>query len=191
MGVTIGHINGMTKRLAAAVVAASLAFFAVGATPMSAKAADNAQDPYWQCVTFARMFSGIQIFGDAWTWWSQAVDHLRTGRAPETGSVLVFRPEGRMSRGHVAVVSDILTDRVIRVTHANWGGSRGKVEENVTVVDVSSQNDWSQVKVWYSPLHDLGTTVYPTYGFIYNGARDAFNGARQMASANTSASGQH
>ena len=37
-----------------------------------------------------------------------------------------------------------LTDRVIRVTHANWGGSRGKVEENVTVVDVSADGDWSR-----------------------------------------------
>lgn len=113
------------------------------------------------------MFSGINIFGDAWTWWRQAAEKFRTGKAPETGSVLVFRPEGRMSRGHVAVVSDILTDRVVRVTHANWGGSRGKVEENVTVVDVSPANDWSQVKVWYNPINGLGTTVYPTYGFIY------------------------
>jgi phage replication initiation protein len=53
-----------------------------------------------------------------------------------------------MRLGHVAVVSEVLTDRVIRVTHANWGGSRGKVEENVTVVDVSDANDWSAVKVW-------------------------------------------
>ena len=164
----------MRKRLTAAAVAACLGFFTVGA-PATA----SADAPYWQCVTFARMFSGIQIFGDAWTWWGQAVNQFRTGRAPETGSVLVFRPEGRMSRGHVAVVSDILTDRVIRVTHANWGGSRGKVEENVTVVDVSGANDWSSVKVWYSPLHDLGTTVYPTYGFIYKGASDAFGGERQ------------
>ena len=95
-----------------------------------------------------------------------------------------------MSRGHVAVVSDILTDRVVRVTHANWGGSRGKVEENVTVVDVSPANDWSQVKVWYNPISDLGTTVYPTYGFIYKGARDAFDTGRQIAS-NASAQGQH
>jgi len=176
----------MRKRLTAAVVAASLGFFAVGVTPSAARA----DDPYWQCVTFARMFSGINLFGDAWTWWGQAVEKFRTGRAPETGSVLVFRPEGRMSRGHVAVVSDILTDRVIRVTHANWGGSRGKVEENVTVVDVSGAGDWSQVKVWYSPIHDLGTTVYPTYGFIYNGARDAFDGARQLASTGAPAGGQ-
>lgn len=171
----------MMKRLTAAAVAATLGFFALGA-PQAARA----DDPYWQCVTFARMFSGIQIFGDAWTWWNQAVDHFRTGRAPATGSVLVFQPHGRMNRGHVAVVSDILTDRVIRVTHANWGGSRGKVEENVTVVDVSGQNDWSQVKVWYNPIHDLGTTVYPTYGFIYKSARDA---AVQLASAG-SADGQ-
>jgi surface antigen len=75
-----------------------------------------------------------------------------------------------MSRGHVAVVSDILTDRVIRITHANWGGSRGKVEENVTVVDVSDAGDWTAVKVWYNPIHDLGTSVYPTRGFIYKEA---------------------
>ena len=125
-------------------------------------------------MPYARLVSGIQIWGDAWTWWNQAVDRFRTGNDPETGSVLVFRPEGRMSRGHVAVVSDILTDRVIRVTHANWGGSRGRVEENVTVVDVSHDGDWTAVKVWYNPINDLGTSVYPTYGFIYKGARDAF-----------------
>ena len=176
----------MMKRFTAAAVAATLGFFAVGVTPSAARA----DDPYWQCVTFARMFSGIQIFGDAWTWWRQAADNFRTGRRPETGSVLVFRPEGRMSRGHVAVVSDILTDRVVRVTHANWGGSRGKVEENVTVVDVSPANDWSQVKVWYNPINDLGTTVYPTYGFIYKGARDAFDAGRQIA-ANATGQGQH
>jgi len=163
------------KRITAAVVAASLGFFALGSGPASADA------PYWQCVTFARMLSGIQIFGDAWTWWGQATSKFRTGERPETGAVMVFRQNGRMSRGHVAVVSNILTERAIQITHANWGGSRGKVEENVTVVDVSENNDWSRVKVWYNPINDLGTTVYPTYGFIYNNARDAFANGRQMA----------
>ena len=171
----------MMKRFTAALVAASLGFFAV-ATPQV-----KADEPYWQCVTFARMFSGIQIFGDAWTWWRQAVDNFRTGDAPESGSVLVFQPHGSMTRGHVAVVSEILTDRVIRVTHANWGGSRGRVEENVTVVDVSGSGDWSRVKVWYNPINDLGSSVYPTYGFVYNGARNAFDGATQMASNAASA----
>jgi len=159
----------MIKRLTAAAVAAALGFFSLSPTTA------NASDPYWQCVTFARMFSGIQLFGDAWTWWRQAANAFRTGTAPETGSVLVFEPHGRMRQGHVAVVSDVLTDRVIRVTHANWGGSRGKVEENVTVVDVSGQGNWSKVKVWYNPINDLGTTIYPTYGFIHKKASDAAN----------------
>ena len=171
----------MIKRFKAAAVAVSLGLMALGFAP-SAKAAE----PYWQCVTFARMFSGIEIFGDAHTWWSQAQTRYQTGQRPQMGSVLAFQSSGRMSRGHVAVVSEILTDRVIRVTHANWGGSRGKVEENVTVVDVSDANDWSQVKVWYNPIHDLGSSVYPIYGFIYKGAA---GGAMQVADAMTGSVG--
>jgi surface antigen len=132
-------------------------------------------DSYWQCVTFARMFSGIQIFGDAWTWWNQAIGKYSTGETPQAGSVLVFKRNGAMHDGHVAVVSRVLTDRVIQVTHANWSiieGGRGKVEQDVTVVDVSAGGDWSQVKVWYDPIRDLGHTVYPTYGFIYSTAQN-------------------
>jgi surface antigen len=135
-----------------------------------AHAGDN-----WQCVPFARMVSGIQIFGDAWTWWGQAISgKYPTGFAPNSGAVLVFKPQGAMRRGHVAVVSKVVTERVIQVTHANWSlieGHRGQVEENVTVVDVSAGGDWSQVKVWNDPSKDLGATTYPTYGFIYQ--RDA------------------
>jgi len=152
----------MIKRLTAAAFAAILGFSALGYAP-GAKAAE----PYWQCVTFARMYSGIAIYGDALTWWPQARGRFRTGDRPETGSVLAFQPTSRMTRGHVAVVSEILTDRVIRVTHANWGGSRGRVEEKVTVVDVSQDGDWTAVKVWYNPINDLGSSVYPTYGFIH------------------------
>ena len=81
-----------------------------------------------------------------------------------------------MRLGHVAVVSQVLTDRVIQISQANWSlinGSRGQVERNVTVVDVSPNGDWSQVKVWNDPSHNLGTTVYPTYGFIYQDAATA------------------
>jgi surface antigen len=127
-------------------------------------------DDYWQCVPFARLMSGIQIFGDAWTWWSQAGGRYQTGYVPKAGAVLCFRPTGRMRLGHVAVVSQVLTDRVIQITHANWSlidGDRGHVEQNVTVVDVSPNGDWSLVKVWNDPSHNLGTTTYPTYGFIY------------------------
>jgi surface antigen len=133
-------------------------------------------DDYWQCVPFARLVSGIQIFGDAWTWWSQAAGKYQTGFVPKAGAVLCFRPTGRMRLGHVAVVSQVLTDRVIQISHANWSlidGDRGHVERNVTVVDVSANGDWSQVKVWNDPTHNLGTTVYPTYGFIYQDAATA------------------
>lgn len=131
---------------------------------------------YWQCVPFARMISGIQLFGDAWTWWRQASGKYAEGFSPKAGAVLVFKPSGEMRLGHVAVVSQVLTDRIIQVTHANWsviGGERGKVERDVTVVDVSPAGDWSQVKVWFDPAGDLGTTVYPTYGFIYQQQQQA------------------
>jgi surface antigen len=127
-------------------------------------------DTYWQCVPFARLISGIQIFGDARTWWQQAVGKYKTGFQPEAGAVLCFKPTERMKLGHVAVVSQVLTDRIVQITHANWSpidGSRGKVEKDVTLVDVSPSGDWSQVKVWYDPSRDLGGSTYPTYGFIY------------------------
>ena len=154
----------MRNRLAAILVAATTLF----AAPATSALADT---PYWQCVTFARMFSGIQIFGNAWTWWQSAVGRYERGSTPQTGAVLVFRPQGRMRLGHVAVVSRVLTDRVIQITHANWSpinGARGQVERDVTVIDMSEAGDWSSVRVWYNPLNDLGTSVYTTYGFIYD-----------------------
>jgi surface antigen len=130
-------------------------------------------DPYWQCVPFARLASGIQIFGDAWTWWRQASGKYETGFQPKTGAVLCFKPTGRMRLGHVAVVNQVITDRVIQISHANWsriGGTRGQIEKDVTVIDVSPQGDWSTVKVWYDPVRDLGGSTYPTFGFIYQNA---------------------
>jgi surface antigen len=138
----------------------------ISLVPMSGAVADG----YWQCVPFARLMSGIQIFGDARTWWSQAVGKYDTGFTPRAGAVLCFKPTARMNLGHVAFVSQVLTDRVIQVTHANWSvidGGRGQIEKDVTVVDVSPAGDWSEVKVWYDPIRDLGSTVYPTHGFIY------------------------
>lgn len=144
---------------------AALAASLLGVSPTGASAED-----YWQCVPFARLMSGIQIFGDAHTWWRQAIGRYPTGYTPKRGAVLCFKPVGNMRLGHVAVVSQVLTDRIIQITHANWsliGGQRGQIERNVTVVDVSPAGDWSLVKVWNNPSRNLGTTVYPTFGFIY------------------------
>ncbi len=176
----------MPKRLTVAIAAVALASLGLGAGARAQTTAPGpADDPSsWQCAQFARLFSGIEIFGDAWTWWEQALGKYARGYTPETGSVLVFKPFGPMSKGHVAVVQQVLTDRIIQVTHANWSpveGKRGQIENNVTVVDVSPAGDWSQVKVWYKPSGDLGTTVYPTYGFVYKAATGAMTAARATA----------
>ncbi len=156
-----------------------LGALAVAAAVSLTSTAGAVADTYWQCVPFARLMSGIQIFGDAYTWWRQAVGRYETGFTPRAGAVLCFKPTERMRLGHVAVVSEVLTDRIIQVTHANWSpieGSRGKIEKDVTLVDVSPRGDWSSVKVWYDPTRDLGGSSYPTYGFIYPDAQ-----ARRLA----------
>jgi surface antigen len=165
---------GRTRALAALAAAVAVIFAPAGASA----------DTYWQCVPFARLISGIQIFGDAWTWWQQAAGRYETGFTPRAGAVLCFKPTARMRLGHVAVVSQVLTDRVVQITHANWSpieGSRGKVEKDVTVIDVSADGDWSQVKVWYDPNRDLGGSTYATHGFIYPDAT-----ARMLASSGVS-----
>lgn len=124
----------------------------------------------WQCAPFARLASGIQIFGNAGTWWNQADGRYERGHAPEAGAVLVFKAAGRMRVGHVAMVTGVVDSRTITVTHANWSpinGSRGQVEEDVQVVDTSPNNDWTEVRVWYAPLGEIGTSEHPTYGFVY------------------------
>ena len=49
---------------------------------------DSAEDsglPYIQCVPYARQVSGIQIRGDAHTWWGQAEGRYAKGRLPRVG----------------------------------------------------------------------------------------------------------
>ena len=124
----------------------------------------------WQCVPFARQMSGIQIYGDAWTWWEQASGRYASGFQPKRGAVLVFKPTEVMKSGHVAVVSKVIAKNIIMVTHANWSrinGARGQGEQDVTVVDTSPRGDWSAVRVWYDSNGALGGRTYPTYGFIY------------------------
>ncbi len=167
-----------TRALVGSLTAAAVMLM----TPMGASA-----DTYWQCVPFARLVSGIQIWGDAWTWWKQAAGKYETGFMPKSGAVLCFKPTSRMKLGHVAVVSQVLTDRVIQITHANWSeinGARGQVEKDVTLIDVSPTNDWSQVKVWYDPVRQLGGSTYSTHGFIYQDQM-----AQRVASSGLNAAG--
>ena len=96
--------------------------------------------PFLQCVPYARQVTGIQLFGDAHTWWDQAA------------------------------VSRVIDSRTVLLRHANWSpinGRRGQIENGVRAIDVSPDNDWSEVRVWFAPLQALGTTRWPINGFIY------------------------
>jgi surface antigen len=127
--------------------------------------------PFLQCVPYARQVSGIQIHGDAWTWWDQAADRYERGFRPRVGAVMAFKPHGNMRLGHVAAVSRIVNSRTVLLRHANWSlinGRRGQIEDNVRAIDVSPDNDWSEVRVWFDPIQAIGGTSWPIQGFIYN-----------------------
>jgi hypothetical protein len=117
-----------------------------------------------ECAPFARALSGIHLWGDAADWWQQADGRYARLRGPEEGSVLVFRRSGRLPSGHVAVVSRVLSSREVLVTQANWVHHR--VTADQPVVDVSTYNDWSVVRVWWPPTGEMGISDYPAYGFI-------------------------
>lgn len=125
-----------------------------------------AQARHLQCVPYARQVSGIQIHGNALTWWGQAEGQYPRGGEPQVGAVLAFRPTRAMPLGHVAVVSAILDDRRILLDHANWSGP-GVIDSGVLAIDVSDEGDWSSVRVWYDPIGGLGSRHNPTFGFIY------------------------
>jgi CHAP domain len=121
------------------------------------------------CVPYARQVSGIEVAGNAWQWWDNAAGLYARGDQPEPGSVLNFRPNGRMHLGHVAVVTRVVNPREVVIDHANWpsGGGGGGISRNVAVVDVSEANNWSAVRVELGRNGAFGS-VYPTYGFIYH-----------------------
>lgn len=119
-----------------------------------------------QCVPYARVVSGVEIRGDALSWWNQADGQYKRGHRPKKGAVLAFRPNGPMLLGHVAVVSKVVDDRRVLIRHANWSVP-GAIEEDVPVIDVSADGDWSEVRVWHSPSGQMGARTNPTYGFIY------------------------
>jgi surface antigen len=124
-----------------------------------------------QCVPYARQLSNVQLRGDAWTWWGQAQGRYPRGQRPAVGSVLVLKRRGA-SRGHLAVVTQIVSDREVIANHANWL-NKGRVHLNTPIRDVSPNNDWSAVKVWYTPGRVMGRSTYPAYGFVYPGTTTA------------------
>jgi len=132
-----------------------------------------------QCVPYAREVSHIDLSGDAFLWWAEAAGRYARGNTPMEGAVLNFRPIYRMPLGHVAVVTSVIDSRTIIVTQANW--VPGTITNDVTVEDVSDNNDWSEVQVELGDGAKMGSP-YPTYGFIYNQPDGTTPGGTTIAS---------
>ena len=118
-----------------------------------------------QCVPYARARSGVVLYGDANTWWTQAAGRYARGAAPLLGSVMVLTGYSHDGRNHLAVVSSLVSDREIRVDHANWLDD-GNIYVDDPVIDVSANNDWSAVRVWNAQARAWGARTYLVEGFI-------------------------
>lgn len=120
-----------------------------------------------QCAPYARQVTGIELRGAAYSWWYAARGKYVRTRMPEKGAILVFKRTSRLPYGHVSIVRKLRDSRTILVEHANWEAQR--VDHQVPIIDVSSANDWSMVRVWWAPSHKIGLRQYATYGFIIPG----------------------
>jgi hypothetical protein len=165
--VTVGAVMTGQGRMRRFALLLSLMFVLALSACGGTSQRDVGQRASLECVPFARVLSGISLRGDAADWWWQASGRYARGQVPTVGSVLVFAQTRGLSRGHLSVVSQVMSRREILVTQANW------VHHHVTtdqlVVDVSPQGDWSLVRVWWPPSDVLGSTSYPVLGFIYSG----------------------
>jgi surface antigen len=118
-----------------------------------------------QCVVYARDRTGINIRGDAADWWDRAAGKYARGKDPILGSILVLTGYAGPHRSHLAVVTAMISDREIRIDHANWFDD-GTILRNDPVIDVSPDNDWSEVRVFNPRTDALGVRTYLVQGFI-------------------------
>jgi hypothetical protein len=125
--------------------------------------------PPTQCVLFARDFTGVHLRGDAYAWWDAAEGVYPRSDVPHADTILVLKSTSQLHLGHVGVVKKVVGPRELLLTHANWGSddpTRRVVHDSTAVVDVSPDNNWSEVRFWNAPSHAFGK-VYAAYGFIY------------------------
>ncbi len=120
------------------------------------------------CVEYARMRSGLAMFGDAKFWWARAKNLYARAKAPVENAVMVFTVTPRLKLGHVAVVTKIVSSREIRVDQANWQ-NHGEIDHSTPVLDVSTKNDWSQVRVWDIKSSQFGRMSMPVSGLFRQG----------------------
>jgi len=136
----------------------------------SASKTKTVRNPGINCVQYVRSVSDVELSGDGWMWWDRAGDRYERGNMPQPGAVMVFKRTKQMVHGHIAIVSELVDERTIRINHANWaprGGLRGRVDTDVAVQDISDNNDWSAVRVWYEKADNFGRP-YPIAGFVYS-----------------------
>lgn len=117
------------------------------------------------CVEYARALTGLNIFGDAKYWWDRARNLYARIATPAEHEVMVFATSSRLKKGHVAVVTAIVSKREIRVEQANWQ-NHGEIDHATPVLDVSAKNDWSEVRVWDMRSRSFGGHIYAISGFI-------------------------
>ena len=123
------------------------------------------------CVPYVRQATGMAIRGNGGDWWHNAAGLYARGHAPEVGAILAFARTGQMRSGHVAVVQELVSAREILIHHANWAGPgirRGSIMRDVSVIDVSLNNDWSAVRVQVGRDQESLGRIYPIQGFIYD-----------------------
>lgn len=117
------------------------------------------------CVPFAREHSGVNIRGDANTWWDQAAGRYVRHSTPSSGAVMVLNGYSGSQHAHVAVVRRVVSSREIRIDHANWLNN-GAIYLDDPVADISPENDWSLVLVWNIQTKAWGVRRYNVQGFI-------------------------
>lgn len=117
-----------------------------------------------ECAPYARALTGLALDGEAYQWWDEADGRYARSQIPAVGAALVFRRSWQLPSGHVAVVDKVLSTREILVNQANWIHHR--ISHDDEVRDVSVENDWTLVRVWWRPTASLGLNLYPTYGFV-------------------------
>jgi len=118
-----------------------------------------------QCVPYAREHSGVIVYGDAYTWWDKTEGQYAHSATPHLRAVMMLTGYAGPNRAHLAVVSALVTPREIRIDHANWFND-GSVYRDDPVMDVSPDNDWSEVRVWNIRSQSWGTKTYLVRGFI-------------------------
>lgn len=116
------------------------------------------------CALYVRAETGVALYGAAGGWWNEAEGRYARGQAPAVGAILVFKRTGHMRSGHVALVTKVVSTHEILVDHANW--YHGTVNRGTSVIDTSSNHDWTMVAVMELRSGKHGRDN-PTFGFIY------------------------